>query len=67
MLSVNIKIYSANNDEHRIPIRVSAVEHEKLVEYLETLRWDNELRTYEELQKEGATPCEPVPMFQSEA
>lgn len=66
MMSINVKVYSSDNQEHRIPIRLSAEEHEKLVSTLEDLRWDNILETHESLEETGVTPCEPLPMFNVE-
>lgn len=64
MLSINVKVYNAKNEETRIPIRLSADSHERFVAWLATYEWDNELRTGSELSDADVTPGEPLPVFE---
>jgi hypothetical protein len=67
MMSINVRVYDAENNEVRIPVRLSADEHWKLVDMLEELRWDNQLETTESLKDRGLEPCKTLPVFQPDS
>ena len=49
MLGLNVKAFDADNQEFRIKIRLAPEEWERLVEMLEALAWENDLKTGEQL------------------
>lgn len=59
MLSINVTIYNADNDETRVPLRFCPSCHKKVQEEVEGLRWDNilvtelEIKTNEELANQS--------------
>lgn len=52
MLSINVKVYGADGDEIKIPIRLAPDAFEGVVERFKDLAWDNELMTAAELKEE---------------
>ncbi len=52
MLSINVKVYGADGEETKIPIRVSPDAFEGVVDRFKDLAWDNELMTAAELKEE---------------
>ena len=49
MLGINVKAYNENNDEKRIQIRLSPEAWEQVVSELETIAWENNLKTESEI------------------
>ena len=52
MLSINVSVYGADNEETRIPLRFCPACHKKIQEQIEQMRWDNVLRTEAEIMSD---------------
>jgi hypothetical protein len=50
MLSINVSVYDANNEELRIPLRFCPACHKKMQARLEEMRWDNVLKMEAEIR-----------------
>jgi len=50
MLSINVSVYDAQNNERRIPLRFCPSCHKKKIEETEELRWDNVLKIEVEIK-----------------